>query len=110
MMALFERLGEAIDTPKEAEVLRAIYERMPHLNFSRDLLAQVPGETAVMEMEGLWWSDWGSPERIIETLARLGNRDAPVVEHLKVAAADYRPAGMVDIVLERDEEDEAQVV
>lgn len=110
MMALFERLGEAIDTPKEAEVLRAIYERMPHLNFSRDLLAQVPGETAVMEMEGLWWSDWGSPERIIETFTRLGNRDAPVVEHLKVAAADYRPAGMVDIVLARDEEDEAQVV
>ncbi|WHZ24307.1 MAG: Mannose-1-phosphate guanylyltransferase (GDP) [Nitrospira sp.] len=110
MMALFERLGEAIDTPKEAEVLRAIYERMPHVSFSRDLLAQVPRETAVMEMEGLWWSDWGSPERIIETLTRSGNSDAPVVEHLKVAAAGYRPSGAADIVLASDEEDEARVV
>lgn len=53
MMAHFERLGDAIDTPKEPEVLRAIYERMPTLNFSRDLLAHVPGDTAVMEMRGL---------------------------------------------------------
>lgn len=53
MMAHFERLSDAIDTPKEPEVLRAIYERMPTLNFSRDLLAHVPGDTAVMEMRGL---------------------------------------------------------
>lgn len=41
-----------IDTPKEPEILRAIYERMPRLNFSRDLLAHVPGDTAVMQMQG----------------------------------------------------------
>ncbi len=110
MMAHFERLGEVIDTPKEAEVLREIYERMPHLNFSRDLLASAPGETAVMEMKGLWWSDWGSPERIVETLTRLGRSNASVVEYLKVATAENRPAGLSSAVLARDEEDEAQVV
>ncbi|MBS0171024.1 MAG: hypothetical protein JSR62_11770 [Nitrospira sp.] len=57
MMTFFEGLTEAIDTPKEAEVLRMMYERMPCLSFSRDLLEQAPGETAVMEMSGLWWSD-----------------------------------------------------
>ncbi|CAE6760996.1 sugar phosphate nucleotidyltransferase [Nitrospira defluvii] len=59
VMALFERLTEAIDTRKEAEVLRTMYERMPCLSFSRDLLEHAPGETAMMEMSGLWWSDWG---------------------------------------------------
>lgn len=53
MMVLFERLTEAIDTPKEAEVLRTMYKRLPCLSFSRDLLEQAPGEAAVMEMIGL---------------------------------------------------------
>lgn len=108
MMALFERLAEVIDTPKEAEVLRVIYERMPHLNFSRDLLASVPGETAVMEMRDLWWSDWGSPERILDTLARLGNGADRIAEHMPTPAGD-RAAGMDEVVQMRDEEDEAQV-
>ena len=33
MMVLFERLTEAIDTPKEAEVLRTMYKRLPCLSF-----------------------------------------------------------------------------
>ncbi len=110
MMALFERLGDAIDTPKEPEILRTIYERMPHLNFSRDLLAHVPGDTAVMEMKGVWWSDWGSPDRIIETLMRLGTGSTALVEHLGAAAEEERAARMSDGLLIRDEEDEAQVV
>lgn len=61
MMALFERLTEAIDTPKEAEVLRTMYARMPCLSFSRDLLEHAPGETAMMEVSGMWWSDRERP-------------------------------------------------
>jgi mannose-1-phosphate guanylyltransferase len=106
MMALFERLGDAIDTPKEPEILRAIYGSMPRLNFSRDLLAHVPGETAVMEMKGIWWSDWGSPERIVETLTRLGAGSMPVAMHCKIAAAEARSGRL----MLRDEEDEEQVV
>lgn len=103
MMALFERLGDAIDTPKEPEILRTIYERMPHLNFSRDLLPHVPGDTAVMEMKGVWWSDWGSPDRIVETLMRLGAGSAALVEHLRVAAAEDRAARMSGRLWVRDE-------
>lgn len=110
MMTLFERLGDAIDTPKEPEILRTIYERMPHLNFSRDLLARVPGDTAVMEMKGVWWSDWGSPDRIVETLMRLGAGSTALVEHLRAAAAEDRAARMSEGLWVRDEEDEAEVV
>ncbi|MGH7909169.1 MAG: sugar phosphate nucleotidyltransferase [Thermodesulfobacteriota bacterium] len=106
MMALFERLGDAIDTPKEPEILRMIYERMPHLNFSRDLLARAPGDTAVMEMKGVWWSDWGRPDRIVETLTRLGAGATPVAEHLRAVVTEERSGTL----LLRDEEDETQVV
>lgn len=61
MMALFERLTEVIGTPKEAEVLRTMYARMPCLSFSRDLLEHAPGETAMMEVSGPWWGDWERP-------------------------------------------------
>lgn len=94
IITLFERRGDAIDTPKEPEILRTICERMPHLNFSRDLLAHVPGDTAVMEMKGVWWSDWGSLDRIVETLMRLGAGSRALVEHLRAAAMEDRAARM----------------
>jgi mannose-1-phosphate guanylyltransferase len=106
MMALFERLGEAIDTPRESEILRMIYERMPHLNFSRDLLAHAPGDAAVMKMKGVCWNDWGSPGRVLETLTRLGAGRTPVAEHMRTAAAEERSETLVL----RQEEDEEQVV
>lgn len=105
MMALFERLGEAIDTPKEPEMLRAIYARMPHLNFSRDLLAHVPRETAVMEMPGVWWSDWGRPDRVMKTLSRLGQDTASIMQHLR-AATDLQSARSPEVVLVQPETDD----
>ena len=107
MMDLFERLGEAIDTPKEPEILRTIYAQMPRLNFSRDFLAHAPGDTAVMEMKGVWWSDWGSPDRIVETLTRLGAGSTPPAEYLRAAAAGERSGSFL---LGDEEEDEEQVV
>lgn len=74
MMALFECLAEAIDTPKEAEVLRTIYARMPCLSFSRDLLEHVRDETAVVEMNGQWWSDWGKPRPDTSDTESVGQR------------------------------------
>ena len=99
MMRLFERLGEAIDTPKEPQVLREIYERMPVRSLSRDLLAAVPGATAVMEMHGVWWSDWSHPERIMRTLMRLGRETASVMPHLRAAVAAVPSAQALDTAM-----------
>jgi mannose-1-phosphate guanylyltransferase len=74
MMPLFERYGEAIGTREEENVLESIYEVMPARNFSSHLLERLPQRVAVMEMRGVLWSDWGKPERILETLQRIGKR------------------------------------
>jgi mannose-1-phosphate guanylyltransferase len=55
---------------------------MPVRDFSADLLARVPRRLAVMEMPGVMWSDWGRPERIVETLERTGEAPAFPVESL----------------------------
>lgn len=99
MMRFFERLAEAINTPKEPQVLRDIYERMPIRSFSRDLLAAAPGATAVMEMQGVWWSDWSQPERIMTTLLRLGRDTASVMPHLRTAVAECSSGQALDLAM-----------
>ena len=76
MMSLFERLCKAIGGPKEGNVLDAIYRVMPTRNFSSGLLHRVPEQMAVIQLSGVLWSDWGKPERIVETLRKIGKQPA----------------------------------
>lgn len=76
LIPLFERLEQALDTSEEGCVLNSIYEAMPKKNFSSDLLQRVPQHVAVMELTGVLWSDWGKPERIVETLRRIARTPA----------------------------------
>ncbi|MDZ7379503.1 MAG: sugar phosphate nucleotidyltransferase, partial [candidate division KSB1 bacterium] len=101
LISLFERLGQALDTSAEDRVLNSIYEVMPKKNFSSDFLQRVPQHVAVMELTGVLWSDWGKPERIVETLRRISRTPAfppacldhpfaptPVVEGKRSVAAN----------------------
>ena len=76
VMPHFEALCDAIDTPAQQRVLEYIYERMPKRNFSSDLLARAAAEVAVIEMDDVVWSDWGKPERIVNTLSQMGKEPA----------------------------------
>lgn len=70
------RLKGAIGTPRESQILHAIYQDMPHRNFSLNLLHRIPDRVGVIEMNDVLWSNWERPERIVETLRFLGK--APV--------------------------------
>lgn len=72
IMQPFDDMVAAIDTTKEKPVLRSIYEALPSLNFASDLLAHATSNLAVIEMKDVLWCDWGKPERIVETLRRIG--------------------------------------
>ena len=71
-IALLEHAAEAFDTDGEDATLQRIYQEMPCWNISADLLARSAANLAVMELDGVHWSDWGKPERILETLHRAG--------------------------------------
>jgi mannose-1-phosphate guanylyltransferase len=72
MMRLFETFQPAIGSPRESRVLDGLYERMPVRNFSFDLAERIPQQVAALEVKGVMWSDWGRPERIAESLRRIG--------------------------------------
>ncbi len=68
LMPGFERLGEAIGSIHEDEVIRSIYSNMPIKNFSSDLLRPGVEHLAVVKIENVDWSDWGNRERILASL------------------------------------------
>lgn len=74
MMERFEQLRRSIGTPTEGTTLQTIYQDMPSSNFSRQVLQSLTVQLGVMELEGVLWSDWGRPERIVETLQSLGKK------------------------------------
>jgi mannose-1-phosphate guanylyltransferase len=71
MMPAFVRLWEAFPAGREKAILDDIYRSLPSRDFSTDLLQRGPDRLKVLEMTGVFWSDWGRPERILETLRRL---------------------------------------
>jgi mannose-1-phosphate guanylyltransferase len=56
------------------------YEGVPSWNFSADFLTQIPDQLAVVPLEGVSWSDWGTPQAVEQTLAAL--REARRPTHL----------------------------
>jgi mannose-1-phosphate guanylyltransferase len=72
----FERWMPVIGTPQEAGALDGLYVDMPVQDFSRDLLEPSAGSWGAFEVRDLLWSDWGRPERILQTLLTIGRAPA----------------------------------
>lgn len=85
MMRLFETLLPAVGSPSESRVLRGIYETMPTRNFSMDFLEHIPHKVSALEVRDLFWSDWGRPKRIAQSLHKIGKPPAFPTELAGVA-------------------------
>ena len=76
MVGLFQTLAAVIGGSDEESILQSVYAQLPSLNFCSDLLSHCTADLAVIEMDGVLWSDWGRPERIFETLLQIGEKPA----------------------------------
>jgi len=76
MMKRLNCFSAAIGHRDEEAELDALYQELSHYDFSAGLLEALPQELAVMELKGVLWSDWGRPERILESLAVIGRSPA----------------------------------
>jgi mannose-1-phosphate guanylyltransferase len=63
-----ERYASTVHAGGEAEALHAAYDGMEPANFSRSVLSNAR-ELAVLPVAGSGWCDWGSPQRVLATLA-----------------------------------------
>ncbi|MDH4251573.1 MAG: sugar phosphate nucleotidyltransferase [Nitrospira sp.] len=85
MMRLFESLLPAVGTTKEGRALHSIYRTMPTKNFSGDFLEHVYHKISALDVTDVDWSDWGRPERIAQSLRRIGKAPTFPVELVGVA-------------------------
>jgi hypothetical protein len=60
--ALYGALDNVV--PLEEAAVRRVYAALPSADFSRDVLTVRPELLGVMPVEGVTWSDLGSPERV----------------------------------------------
>lgn len=71
-----EKISCGIGTSSEHQILMNLYRTMPTRNFSSDLLSLIPQQLNMMELSGVYWSDWGRAERIQETMAFMGGSES----------------------------------
>jgi mannose-1-phosphate guanylyltransferase len=86
---LLESFSPAIGTPEEEAELDRLYQELPFHNFSSDLLESMPHQIAVLELNGVIWSDWGRQERIEETLREIGKQPAFAVKPAAASLVRY---------------------
>lgn len=70
----FAAISSALNTTREESNIRALYSEVTAINFSHDVLTKCPEKLAVLAVSEVGWSDWGSPQRVQSTLARMGIR------------------------------------
>ena len=67
----FNTIRSNLNTAQEERRIRALYDQLPTVNFSKQVLAARPQDLAVLPVSEVGWSDWGEPNRVLTTLARL---------------------------------------
>jgi mannose-1-phosphate guanylyltransferase len=89
-MMLLEWLRSATGGPRERELVHKIHAMLPEKNFSSEVLEKAPELFTVMPLRGVEWSDWGRPERIVQSIRRLGR--TPAFPSSLVTESDPRSA------------------
>ncbi len=73
---------DAMSRHHEEVALAHIYRDMKEADFSREVLQYIARWSSVLPMEKVEWSDWGRPDRLRQTIERVGLRPTFPVELL----------------------------
>ena len=68
-------MAKALTSGKAA--LGELYERLPNLDFSRDVLEGAEDTLRVLAVPGCGWSDLGTPQRVVECVRRCEETALP---------------------------------
>lgn len=65
------RAGQ-IPPERQAVAREQVYEALPEADLSRDVLQHCIGQMIVVALKGVEWSDWGRPERVLNSIGSIG--------------------------------------
>jgi len=72
LVAYFEMLQRYVGDAQEHEVVNEVYRMIPSVNFAATVLERQFQRLMILPVKHVQWSDWGSKERILQTLLILG--------------------------------------
>ena len=64
LLAMLDAVVPLIGTAHEDHAIESVYQAYLPVSFSTDILQRAATNLAVMELAGVEWSDWATPERI----------------------------------------------
>ena len=70
LSSTFASLRSSLGMAGEDEAVRRLYENLPPVDFSRQVLEKCPEGLAVLPVCGVDWSDLGEPQRVLEIVRR----------------------------------------
>lgn len=81
----------SMDSSMRSARLAQLYEQVPTLDFSRDILQRSPEMLRVMTVPACGWTDLGTPKRVLQTVSRFRSRFS--------AAGPARAASFLDLAV-----------
>lgn len=70
----FNKIRPVVGTTFEEETIERLYADLRPTGFSEQVLAECPVNLAVLPVRGVEWNDLGEPQRVMDTMARVGIR------------------------------------
>ncbi|HZR46855.1 MAG TPA: sugar phosphate nucleotidyltransferase [Candidatus Manganitrophaceae bacterium] len=87
----FEKIGDAVGTGRELDIIEAVYSELKTMNFSKDFLEVLslrePSSIAALPVRGVYWNDWGSVQRLRGDINRIGLRRHDLVQEDQFSVA-----------------------
>jgi len=87
-------IAPALGSADEPAAVRRVYRAVPRADFSRAVLASAPAFLAVSELPSVGWSDWGTPERVLQSLLVAGISPSWLPAALEQNRAEPVPAAL----------------
>jgi mannose-1-phosphate guanylyltransferase len=76
----FCRILNAIGTTEEQQTVEDVYQLLEPVNFSKEIMERIarrhPKSVSVLPVRKVFWSDLGSPQRVLEVLGKFRQRRA----------------------------------
>jgi mannose-1-phosphate guanylyltransferase len=73
LMGAFAGVQSQLDAAGEERAAQVAYKGLAPVSFSDAVLSARPANLATLPVDGVQWSDWGHPRRILATLSELEN-------------------------------------
>jgi hypothetical protein len=72
LLNMFTACGRVFGTTNEKGAIKAVYDWIGEINFSTQVLEKCTHELFVLRVSDVAWSDWGEPQRVLDTLTGIG--------------------------------------